>query len=335
MTDAFDDAAALEPVAPATTVPAHGPELDGSTQPPADPFTLAPFSPDDPCGPDLDLEGDAEFLTFFAANEGLLPANFYAFQRESINFPAAFQTADKLLGRTLDVRLLALLAKLSILNRDVAGFARWLGSIDWLLREQWEGAHPRAEGGDYSARLGQLLAFEDNAVVLLPLQYAPLLELGREGAFSYRDHLVAIGAVQPRSVTRYNEKGERETSVEEKFAPQKTIEKILRDVAIERLAGLSETLRGLSATLQSIRRTTIEHVGFEKSIELPKLDKLVREMAEFVRGALVARDPSLGGVARGGGCGRGGGGGAVRRRALGVRLARRSRRRARLGARLF
>ena len=54
----------------------------------------------------------------------------------------------------------------------------------WLIREHWEGAHPRAEGGDYSTRLGQLMALEDNAVVLLPLQYARLLELPREGSFS-------------------------------------------------------------------------------------------------------------------------------------------------------
>ncbi len=137
------------------------------------------------------------------------------------------------------------------------------------------------------------MALEDNAVVLLPLQYARLLETSREGAFSYRDQLVATGAAQPRSVTRYNEKGEKQTSVDEKFLPQKTIDKILRDVEIERLAALVETLRGLSAALQSIKATTIEHVGFEKGIELPKLDKLVREMADFSRAALVTRDPSL------------------------------------------
>ena len=161
------------------------------------------------------------------------------------------------------------------------------------MREHWEGAHPRAEGNDYSARLGQLMALEDNAVVLLPLQYARLLETSRDGAFSYRDQLVATGAAQPRSVTRYNEKGEKQTSVDEKFLPQKTIDKILRDVEIERLAALVETLRGLTAALQSIKATTIEHVGHEKGIELPKLDKLVREMADFSRAALVTRDPSL------------------------------------------
>src|SRR5271166_3138500 len=97
-----------------TAEPAHAP-----TPPPAaaDPFALAPVSPDNPCGPDLDLEGDAEFLNFFAATEGLLPAQFYSFNRESIDFPAAFQATDKLIKRTLDIRLIALAAKLSILSR--------------------------------------------------------------------------------------------------------------------------------------------------------------------------------------------------------------------------
>jgi type VI secretion system protein ImpA len=257
------------------------------------PFALPPVSPDDPCGPDLDLKGDGDFLNFVAATEGLLPANFYAFQRESIDFLAALQMVDKLLKRTLDVRLLTLAAKLSVLNRDVAGFARFIGSLAWLLSEHWEGAHPRAEGGDYSLRLGQVMALEDNALVLLPLQYARLLELPREGSFSYRDQLAATGAVQPRTVTRYNEKGVKETSADEKFVAQKTIDKILRDVELDKLAGLVETLRGLSASLDSIKAVTIEHVGYEKAVELPKLDKLVRDMTEFVRAALLTRDPTL------------------------------------------
>ncbi len=137
------------------------------------------------------------------------------------------------------------------------------------------------------------MALEDNAVVLLPLQYARLLEMPREGAFTYRDQLVATGAAQPRSVTRYNLKGEQETSVDEKFLPQKTIERILRDVEIGKISALVETLRGLSAALQSIRATTTEHVGFEQAIEFPKLGKLASEMAEFARGVLVMRDPTL------------------------------------------
>ena len=61
---------------------------------------------------------------------------------------------------------------------------------------------------------------------------------------------------------------------------------------IDRLAALAATLRGLQGSLRSIRATTIEHVGHENAVEFPKLDKLVREMAEFAQGALAARDPA-------------------------------------------
>ena len=38
---------------------------------------LAPVSADAPCGPDLDAEGDPEFMNFMAAIEGQLPAAFF------------------------------------------------------------------------------------------------------------------------------------------------------------------------------------------------------------------------------------------------------------------
>ena len=244
MTDA---PAALEPVSLAPTEPFAAPARAPAA---ADPFALPPVSPDDPCGPDLDLEGDAEFLNFVAATEGTLPPNYYEFKRDAIDFPSAFQTAEKLLKRTLDVRLLTLLAKLSILNRDVKGFARSIGVLAWLMREHWEGVHPRAEGGDYSARLGQLMTLEENSTVLLPLQYAPLLETTREGALSYRDQLVATGAVKPRVITRLSVTGEKETSADEKFMPLKTIERLLRDVELGRLGEIVDVLRGLSTALE-------------------------------------------------------------------------------------
>jgi type VI secretion system protein ImpA len=257
------------------------------------PFALPLVSEDDACGPDLDLEGDAEFLNFVAATEGLLPASYYAFNRASIDFPAALQAAEALLKRSLDMRLLALMAKLSILNRDLAGFARRLGNIAWLVGEHWQAANPKAEGGDYSGRIAQLMTLEDNAVVLLPLQYAPLVETSREGVLSYRDQMLATGAAQPRSVTLYDLKGEKRTTEPEKFMPPNSVARVLSDVEIGTLAAAVETLKNLGASIQAIKAATTEHVGYENAVELPKLAKLVGEMTEFLRAALVKRDPSL------------------------------------------
>jgi type VI secretion system protein ImpA len=265
-----------------------------SPSPPSlDLFALSLVSADDPCGPDLDLEGDTEFMNFIAATEGQLPASYYAFNRASIDFAAASQAAEKLLKRTLDLRLLALLAKLSILNRDVAGFAQRIGNVAWLVKEHWEGANPRGEGDDYSGRIAQLAKLEDNSVVLLPLQYAPVIETNREGALSYRDQLLASGAAQPRSVTLYDLRGQKQTTEPEKFMPAASIERALNDVEIAKLAGAVGMLTSLGASIQSINATTTEHVGYENAVALPKLAKLVSDMTAFLRTALVRRDPSL------------------------------------------
>ena len=134
---------------------------------------------------------------------------------------------------------------------------------------------------------------EDNAVVLLPLQHAPLIETNREGALSYRDQLLASGAVQPRSVTLYDLRGQKQTTEPEKFMPAKSIDRVLSDVEIARLAGAVEMLTSVSASVRTINAATIEHVGYENAVALPKLATLVSDMTEFLRAALVRRDPSL------------------------------------------
>jgi type VI secretion system protein ImpA len=292
-----------EPVSPAPMEPPAKPASASRSAP--DRFALQLVSEDDPCGPDLDFEGDPQFMNFIAAAEGQLPASYYAFNRASIDFPAALQTGDKLLKRTLDVRLLALMAKLSILNRDVAGFALRLGNIAWLVSEHWEAANPKAEGGDYSGRIAQLATLEDNAVVLMPLQYAPLIDTNREGALSYRDQLLATGAAQPRSVTAYDLKGQKQTTEPEKFMPAKSIERVLIDVDVARLVGAVEVLTNLGVSIETIKSATIEHVGFENAIQLPKLAQLVGEVREFLRAALLKRDPSLAPAAEALGAGEG------------------------------
>lgn len=287
----------LESSAPLEPLP--GPVVAALLQPASasslapDLFALPLVSEDDPCGPDLDLEGDTELMNFIAATEGQLPASYYAFNRASIDFAAASQAAEKLLKRTLDLRLLALMAKLAILNRDIAGFAQRLGHVAWLVSEHWEAANPRGEGDDYSGRIAQLATLEDNAVVLLPLQYAPLIETNREGALSYRDQLLASGAAQPRSVTLYDLRGQKQTTEPEKFMPAASIERALNDVEIAKLAGAVGMLTSLGASIQSINATTTEHVGYENAVALPKLAKLVSDMTAFLRTALVRRDPSL------------------------------------------
>ncbi len=114
-----------------------------------------PISADDPCGPDL--EDDADFMNITARLDVVLPASYFhrdddgrqvGFDRSTIEFPAAFADLGKLLARSRDLRVLALAAKLTILNRDVPGFAAGLSAMADLLGNHWEEMHPRALDGD-------------------------------------------------------------------------------------------------------------------------------------------------------------------------------------------
>ncbi len=293
----MSDAVSTEAETPEAAEPAAAAAAPAEVEaPPAaapNPFALPPISADDPCGPDLDLEGDPDYLNFFAATEGVLPDSYYAFNRETIEFPAAFKTIDALLERTLDVRLLILGAKLAILNRNLEGFAARVGAVAWMLEAYWDECHPRAEGGDFGLRVGQLETLDDGPVVLMPLQYAPLLEASRQGPLSYRDHLVATGAAQPRVVTRLNLQGQEETSADEKFMAPTAIDRLLRDIEIEKLVKVYETARGLAESVAAIRETTKARGGGKATVKLEKLDGVATGLAEFLRAAVVARDPSL------------------------------------------
>src|SRR5262245_16493323 len=96
----------------------------------------APLAEAEPCGPDLDLGADADYRNFMARAEGVLPATFFSgpdgkpFDRSSIDFDGEFAAIGPLLARTRDIRLLVLLAKLFVLNRDLAGFIGCLELID-------------------------------------------------------------------------------------------------------------------------------------------------------------------------------------------------------------
>ena len=241
---------------------------------------LAPLSPEAPCGPDLDAEGDAEFMNFMAAIEGLLPTDsYFAFDRKSIDFPAARATGAKLLARSHDLRLLVLLAKLAILDRDVDGFAHWLAMAARLLAERWEDVHPRGEDGEYLARLSQLSTLGDGPVVVFPLQYAPLAETQRDGALNFRAQLVALGEARPRD-------GEN--------LPNATaIDKILLNADMPALAGRLESLRRIKTSIAQIGRSVIERAGFDQALNFDALTPLVDRMTDFVQAAVARRDPSV------------------------------------------
>jgi type VI secretion system protein ImpA len=188
-------------------------DLDGPPQPvegllpvmdPAVATLSLPLSEDDPCGPDLDQAGDAEYLNFLAQVEGILPTSFFSledgkpFDPATIDVRGQLAAADKLLARSRDIRLLAIRARLFVLNRDIAGFSVTIAAIAQWLDKSWDAVHPRPEGTNLTARRATISAL-DLPTVIFPLQYTPLFEGRRAGSVTYRAWIVATGEVKSRT----------------------------------------------------------------------------------------------------------------------------------------
>jgi type VI secretion system protein ImpA len=246
----------------------------------------APVSEADPCGPDLDLEGDPDYLNFLAKAEGILPASYFhvqdgkPFDRGSIDFAAEFQTAKPLLERTRDLRLLATIAKLHILNRDLSGFTDCTTAVATLLDSQWENVHPRGEGGDYAMRMVAIETLDDLPTVVHPLQFVPLINHRRIGAITYRNYMTATGEVRPRAD-------------EEQPLDTATIDKALMESDLAPLVEMLRRFEALQDTLGRIRSIWIERAGFGQAANLDKSTQTIAKIVTLLGGVVAKRDPSL------------------------------------------
>jgi type VI secretion system protein ImpA len=171
---------------------------------PAAEALCSPLSEGDPCGPDLDQAGDSGYLNFMAQVEGVLPTSFFSledgkpFDPSTIDLRAHVAESDGLIVRSRDLRLLAIRARLLVLNRDIAGFSVTMAAIAECLERFWDRVHPVPDGEDLTGRRTTISAF-DLPTVIFPLQYAPLFEGRRAGSITYRAWITATGEVKSRT----------------------------------------------------------------------------------------------------------------------------------------
>jgi type VI secretion system protein ImpA len=245
----------------------------------------APVSEAEPCGPDLDLAGDMDYMNFVARAEGVLPATFFSgpegkpFDRSSIDFDAEFATFDQLLARTRDIRLLTLLAKFLILSRDLAGFTACVALIDRLIKDHWDEVHPQAFDGDFGIRVAALESLDDMPVVVFPLQYLPLTVHRRMGPISYRSWMIATGEAKPREG--------------EELLDRAAIESALAEEELSALVERRGQFHTLQSAFASIRESCVDRIGANRAAKLEKTPALTDKITDLLETAVAKRDPSL------------------------------------------
>src|SRR5262245_28354889 len=218
---------------------------------------ISPISEDEPCGPDLDLAGDLDYMNYMAKVESLIPTSYFStldgkpFDRTTIDLAAELAAIQPFLARTRDIRLLTILGKFSILNRDLVLFETTIRAIQELLRERWDEVHPRGEDGIFTARMVPIETLDDMAPVIFPLQYTPLVRHRRLGEISYRDYMIATGEVQAREGENAHD--------------QTAIDNALMEVELTELVQVVGRFEALRTALADIRTMCADRAGFEQA----------------------------------------------------------------------
>ena len=248
-----------------------------------------PISDSDPCGPDLDASGAADFLNFFASAESVLPQSYFRareasggvsrlFDPKMIAFDEYFETAKPFLKKTRDIRLIVLLAKFSILNRDLNGFVACLQALGTLLADYWDEVHPRAEGGDFTYRKNTLEAIDVVPTVTMPLQFLPIVQSRRFGTLSYRTYLTANGEVNPI---------EGEQSLDAAI-----VERILDECELAELVAAHANLGKILGAIEQIRQAWSAKSNSGQSLAFDQLATDAGAMVSWLAGVILRRNPS-------------------------------------------
>ena len=268
---------------------------------------LAPVSPDDTCGPDL--EYDASFAEIDRLTQGkpeqqigttIVPA-------EEPDWKIVQKKATEFLARSKDLRVAAHLTRALLNTTGWPGFALGLGVLRGFVELYWEGVHPRldpTDDNDPTMRVNVFSSFSDTGV-LNTVRSAPLVSSRALGRFSLKDIEVAAGDVPPPANAS-------------EAPSMATIEVAVGE---SELAGLQETVSALRACLEALTGSEVavaEHVDSAAAASFGKLPVLLRKAESFLGNRLAQRTADAASDAAAASAGAGEGGhGTVPARAIG------------------
>lgn len=248
---------------------------------------LAPVSDDQPCGPDLDLEGDPDFLNFLARVEGMLPGTFFVqdpetgldrpYAKGSLNFAPEIAEGKKFLDRSRDLRILADFAIFAALDQRVDDFADVVEAMARLIEARWDHVNPREQDDQFALRIAALQPLDDFNLVILPLQFAPLIRHPRVGAVSFRNKRIAEGAPAKEG---------------EAALHPADVARAFRESPQEEVAALRDRTRRIVESIASISRTTNAHLGADNALDLRRVGALSEEMLKFLNEVVGQQNPS-------------------------------------------
>jgi type VI secretion system protein ImpA len=249
---------------------------------------LAPVTPDDVCG--ADLEYDASFSEIDRLTQGkpeqqigntFVPA-------EEPDWKTVQKRTTEFLARSKDLRVAAHLTKALLRTSGWTGFAAGLGLLRGFVERYWEGVHPRldpSDDNDPTMRINVFASFSDSAM-LSAVRATPLVSSRAVGRFSLRDLEIAAGDVPPPAAG---------SGAETAGPPPPTMATLDGAVMDIDLATLQETVTALRACLESLsglEQALSARVDSQAGASFGKLPVLLRKAESFLGNRLAQRTAS-------------------------------------------
>ncbi len=242
---------------------------------------LAPVSPDDQCG--VDLEYDASFSEIDRLSQGkpeqqigttIVPA-------EEPDWKTLQKKTTEFLARSKDLRVAGHLTRALLRNNGWSGLATGLGLLRGLVERYWDGVHPRldpSDDNDPTMRVNVFSSFSDTPM-LAAVRATPIISSRALGRFSLRDLEIAGGDVPPPAAAD--------------GAPSPATMATIDGAAMEvDLAGLDETAKALHACVESLKgleEAIASRVDASAAASFGKLPALLRRADNYVAGKLAQR----------------------------------------------
>jgi len=159
---------------------------------------LEPISEESPCGDDLEydpefgeLERTAQGKPGHEMGDEIIPA-------EPPDWGEVAGGAEKLFGRTKDLRVATHLAHASLNLNGLAGLASGLDLLNKMFEQYWDDVHPQLDAeddDDPTLRINSLLPLNGREEFLGSLDRAVLVSSKTLGKFSMRDIRIANGEI--------------------------------------------------------------------------------------------------------------------------------------------
>lgn len=233
---------------------------------------LGPVSEQVPCGPNL--EYDAEFQALEVAARGK-PEQVIGDKRIQAVPPVwqdVRESAQRLFGRTKDLRVAIWWTRAAIAQSGVVGLRDGIGLIHRLLESYWDAVHPQIDPVDKDSgfRMNVLAGLVDPETIVREVRRATIADVPRKGRVTVLDVLLATGKLQPGS-------GESaKTSTE--------VQGLLREAASE--PATLEAVGQAAKLVVDLQKLLVEKVGSAGVPDLTPLRDLLTPTAELCRTVL-------------------------------------------------